>query len=122
VSTDWYVHCRDCDDTHRFEEANHLDEEMASLCKHAAAIAGLAPLFKEVIDLNISLYGTCSRIDPAWFAAHLGHRLIPISEYGHLLDQCLEYVACACGSSMRCTKDLGHDGDHDPTERTKVTL
>lgn len=113
MSTDWHVHCVDCNDTHTFDDANHMDTTMAALCKHAAAIAALAPLLAEcsTVTLAVEYHG---RIDAAWFAKHLGHRLVPISEYGHLMTQCAEYVDCPCGSTARCRLDHGHDGEHDP--------
>jgi hypothetical protein len=113
VSTDWNVHCLDCKSTHKFDDANHMDDVMASLCTHAAAIAALAPLLAESrhVQLVVEHHGG---VDAAWFVTHLGHRLVPISEYGDILGQCAEYVVCGCGSSSRCTRAYGHDGDHNP--------
>jgi len=115
MSTDWHVHCRDCKETFTFNDANRMSEVMASLCKHAAAIAALAPLLREQpndLMFAVGYSGNYGSIDPAWFAKHLGHRLVPISEYGDLLDQCTEYVDCVCGSRRRCTRDFEHEGDH----------
>ena len=106
MSTDWNVHCVDCNDTHGFDDANHQDELMAMLCKHADAIAALAPLLTDHMDIELRTYW--GRINPSWFAQHKGHKLVPISEYGYLLTQCVEYVKCACGSMQRCTLDAGH--------------
>lgn len=116
MSTDWNVHCLDCKDTHTFSDANHMDHVMAALCKHATAIAALAPLLLEsdYIRLEVSGYGA---IDAAWFAKHLFHRLVPISEYGDIPGQCAEYVTCTCGCSRRCTRDFGHDGAHTAEAR-----
>lgn len=113
MSTDWNVHCLDCNETHGFDDANHMDDTMASLCKHAAAIAALAPLLAAAgaVRLEVEYHG---RIDAAWFARHLGHRLVPISEYGDVLGQCAEYVACECGNTRRCKLEYGHAGEHDP--------
>lgn len=122
MSTDWNVHCVDCKDTHTFSDANHMDKEMAALCRNAAAIAGLSLLLDDMekrglyypnVELSLGHHG---RIDPRWFAKN-GHTLVPIDEYGGLLTQCTEYVGCACGSHRRCAKDAGHDGDHDPKAR-----
>lgn len=84
MSTDWNVHCADCDVTHTFNDANHMLPEMRLLVKYAPAIAGLAPLMDESRDVRLKLgeCGTYGDIEPAWFATHLGHRLCPISEYG----------------------------------------
>jgi len=121
MSTDWNVHCLDCKSTHTFDDANHQVEAMAVLCKYASAIASLAPLVREnpnVLELRLGHYG---EIDVFWFADHHTHRLIPINEYGAILGQCVEYVDCGCGSRRRCTLDHGHDGAHDPTQRTTTT-
>lgn len=119
MSTDWNIKCLDCDDEHRFNDASHCDEEMAVLVKHAAAIAALHPLvseFARTYDLELSF--SHGRVHIDWFFAHAGHRLVSISEYGHFMDQCHEYVNCNCGSSRRCTKPPGHEGEHDATPRT----
>lgn len=112
MSTDWNVHCVDCNSTSRFQDANHQDELMAHLCKHAAAIAGLADLQKDAGSTNVELRTYYGLVDVSWFLEHRGHRLVPISEYGDLLTQCIEYVRCVCGSMRRCTRDSGHDGEH----------
>lgn len=119
MSTDWNICCLDCQATLVFNDANRMDMTMAVLCKHAEAIADLAPLFAAdpsgVIELRLGHhYGD---IDPGWFAAHRGHRLVPISEYGHFMDQCPEYVKCGCGSHQRCTGTPGHPGDHTSAPR-----
>lgn len=112
MSCDWHIHCVTCKSTHRFDDANHRDEMMLDIIKHAAAIAGLAGLpeiAKHDIKLTTTYYGD---IDPTWFRDHLGHDLRPIDEYGGLATQCHEYVACTCGTSRRCVLDRGHDGAH----------
>ena len=111
MSTDWNVHCLDCKETHTFDDANHMDTTMSALCKHAQAIAALAPLLLScgTVILEVEHHG---RIDAAWFAKHLGHRLVPISEYGDILGQCAEYITCSCGSVRRCTLGHGHEGEH----------
>jgi hypothetical protein len=115
MSTDWNVHCVDCKDTHTFDDANHQDTLMALLCKHADAIATIAPLL--AADGCIEFRTMWGRIDPAWFAQHKGHKLVPISEYGDLLTQCAEYVTCSCGSTRRCALDAGHEGGHTAERR-----
>jgi hypothetical protein len=112
MSTDWNVHCIDCNETYTFHDANWCDVDMAVVCKYAAAIAALAPLVSETNQINIELTTSYGRIDPEWFVKHSGHRLVPIREYGHFMTQCPDYVDCTCGSRNRCTKDVGHDGDH----------
>jgi hypothetical protein len=110
MSTDWNIHCVDCNDTLTFNDANHCDTEMATIIRHADVIAALVPLMNDLghwIEFK-SYYGD---IDPRWFAQHRGHRLRPISEYGHFLEQCATYVKCGCGSSQRCKLDDGHVGE-----------
>jgi hypothetical protein len=89
VSTDWNVHCVECDSTHKFNDANHMVDEMKLLVKHAAAIAGLAPLLTESRDISFRLgqYGGYGDIEADRFALHLGHKLWPINEYGELLAE-----------------------------------
>ena len=110
MSEDWNVHCLDCNATHTFQDANHEDQLMALICKHGDAIAALDGLIGGGSDIELRTHS--GRIEPAWFKLHLGHRLVPISEYGALLDQCVEYVECACGSMRRCTGKLDHEGPH----------
>jgi hypothetical protein len=86
MSIDWNVHCLDCKATHKFEDANHQDHLMALLCKHADAIADLADLVVEAGENDIELKTWWGRVDVQWFKTHRGHRLVPISEYGELLD------------------------------------
>jgi len=117
MSTDWHVHCLDCKDTHEFRDANWCDDDMAVLCKHAAAIAALVPLLGETRLLTVELMTMYGRIEAHWFAQHAGHRLVPINEYGDFIGQCAEYVDCACGSRRRCTLHHGHEGEHKPERR-----
>jgi hypothetical protein len=112
MSTDWNIKCLDCNVEHGFDNANHQDELMWTLIKHAGAIGALAPLLAEPrADVEFRTYW--GRLDAQWFAEHATHRLVPISEYGHLATQCQEYVTCECGSMRRCALDQAHEGAHD---------
>jgi len=52
---------------------------MVSIIESAEAIAALVPLLEtERVELK-TRYGY---IDPKWFKKHLGHELVPRSEYG----------------------------------------
>lgn len=110
MSEDWNVHCLDCNETEHFNDANHRDDLMAALCRHAKAIAALAPLFKDPGNWLGALEFRTSwgPVDVDWFVKHAGHRLVPISEYGGFMDQCPEYVDCVCGRSQRCTLQPEH--------------
>lgn len=113
MSEDWNIHCLDCESTHTFDDANHRDAEMAELCKHASAIAAIAPTISALDCLGMELRTRFGRINTSWFSEHAGHRLVPINEYGALLGQCPEYVECTCGSHQRCTLAADHDGVHE---------
>lgn len=110
VSTDWNVHCVTCGSTHGFDDANHQDVLMSLLCKHAKSIASIADLI--AADPHIALKTLWGDIDASWFRAHADHQLVPISEYGHLLDQCAEYIECICGTRQRCKGKRDHVGQH----------
>lgn len=112
MSTDWNIKCVDCGDVHGFDDANHMDQEMLILIKHADSIAALADLVAECGSIRLGFeYDNYGPIDPVWFRKHLGHQLMPIDEYGRLLDRCSERVTCGeCETSHWCTLTLGHDG------------
>ncbi len=108
MSTDWNVKCLDCNTEHHFNGANHQDELMAQLCKHANAIADIAPL---LLNSDVTLETLWGQVDAAWFARHKGHTLAPINEYGDLLGQCAERIRCCeYGHVYRCKLASGHTG------------
>lgn len=80
MSEDWDIYCRTCDDNHGFNDANHREDLMWFLIDHSSVIAALDPVVngRECIELKC-FYG---RINSEWFAKHLGHDLVPKSEYG----------------------------------------
>ena len=119
MSTDWHVHCVDCNVSHTFDDANHQDRLMLLLIKHADAIASLAALQSE--DRSIELRTLWGQIEANWFLNHRGHTLMPIDEYGRLLDQCHERVTCECTMVWPCTLKLGHDGPHRHDLSKKAT-
>lgn len=115
MSTHWHVYCLDCKTEHEFLDANHEAAVMALLCKHAAAIAALAPLFEEYsgIGADLELRVFYGRVDPIWFAKHAGHRLVPRNEYGGFLETCDAMFACkCCGSNLYCKLPPSHEGEH----------
>lgn len=116
MSTDWNVHCLDCKVTHTFDDANHQDGLMLTLCKHADTIALLAEVTSA--DRDIELRTPWGAIDAAWFRTHLGHNLVPIDEYGRVLGVCHELVSCGeCRVSHHCVLEAGHDPPHSRTPR-----
>lgn len=118
MSTDWNIRCRDCDEVHGFDDANHREDLMAVLIEHAAAIAALAPLLKATSSIasDVELRTPWGAVDVDWFAKHLGHRLVPHDEYGRDLGQCWKSVPCSeCKCSHRpCTLALDHEGGCTP--------
>lgn len=122
MSTDWHIKCVDCDDVHRFDDANHRDDEMVMLIRHADSIAAIAELQAEGVFQIDWTYGHYGRVDAAWFKRHLGHQLMPIDEYGRLLDQCHDYVYCGeCGTQHKCALKLNHDGPHARQTKTPAS-
>lgn len=99
MSTDWNIHCVDCNSTHMFSDANHQEDLMRVLIRHRDAIASIAPLLAESRS-DIEFGTHWGSIDASWFAEHKGHKLQPINEYGRLDDQCRESVPCECGYTI----------------------
>lgn len=114
MSTDWNVYCVDCKDEHRFDDANHQDALMLYICNNAEAIAALDDLVQ--LDSSIELKTYYGRIDTSWFRKHLGHQLLPRSEYGDLLGSCPLYVTCQhCNyTAAKCSLTVNHDGPCAP--------
>lgn len=118
MSCDWNVHCIDCNETHRFDDANHMVGLMRFLVAHAGEIAAMAPFFRaaraNVDASNIEQPRVYQgRIDPEWFEKHAGHRLAPISEYGDIDGTCGEWFPCGdCGHKAPCSLDRDHPGGH----------
>lgn len=113
MSTDWDIFCVDCKTQHRFNDANHRADMMRAIIKHAPVIAALVPLFNERDIWSLELKTTYGRIDAQWFLEHLGHKLVPISEYGEIDGECGEYFQCdSCKTSRACQLEKGHGGNH----------
>lgn len=110
MSTDWNIECMDCRDVLRFSDANHRSDLMQALIAHAPAIAAFNELAcdERIWTLDISTGYGC--LDTGWFKTHLGHRLVPVNEYGSYLDECGEEFKCSAGEIHRCHRPK-HDGD-----------
>lgn len=101
MSTDWNIRCVECNDVHRYRDANHCEQLMQLLIANRDAIAALEPLFAASrhhdVRLEIPPYGD---IEPCFFAAHRGpgHTLVPHDEYGHDLGcpWATRERACTC--------------------------
>ena len=52
------------------------------LIDQASAIAALVPLIEADLNGDVTLKCYYGEISPKWFKDHLGHDLVPISEYG----------------------------------------
>lgn len=111
MSRDWHVYCVDCGVTHAFDDANHQDDLMLLLCKHADTLAILSEFMVEALEELVSLRTPWGDIDCVWFRAHLGHNLRPIDEYGQVLGVCHLRIQCgACGNhDQRCVLESGHE-------------
>lgn len=81
MSEDWEIYCRTCDDTHGFDDANHREDLMWFLIAHAKEIAAVDPVVNGGEGIELKCFYGCLR--PEWFAKHLGHDLVPRSEYGY---------------------------------------
>ena len=108
MSTYWHIQCVDCDDRLHFDNANHAEDAMWAIIKAAPLLTSLPDGFYLTYD---GLYQ--GHIDISWLAAHKGHKLIPIDEYGRLATQCQDYWTCSeCAARHNCKKPLGHEGEH----------
>lgn len=105
MSCDWKIYCRDCDTAHYFNDANHQVDLMRSLIRHAPAIAAMAPVIEESGIEVVTMWG---RINPEWFARHLGHDLVPQDEYGKCDDDCGRAFRCSEGEPHTCLRENGH--------------
>lgn len=118
MSCDWSLHCLDCDETLRFNDLNHWDEQMSALAKSGPAIAAFAPvieaLYKAGASPTLHLAWSRAEIDFKWFVVHGSHRLVPIDEYGRCLDECGVIFTCgACQHEQKCRRKQKHEGQHD---------
>ena len=117
MSTYWHIRCVDCKNTHTFDCANHEEKLMLMLCRNAESIAALDDMMRDPESCDVKLRTNYGEVDTAWFRSHLGHQLLPIDEYGHVLGQCLERVVCECGASHACDLSLNHEGPHEKAKK-----
>lgn len=47
-----------------------------------------------------------------FLAAHAGHELVVIDEYGAIHGTCAADVVCTCGARHKCRLPKGHEGFH----------
>lgn len=77
MSTDWHVHCKDCNSNHPFNDANHQDGLMHGLVRHKRLIASLLPLLTDKdITSDVEFKTYYGHIDVHWFAEHVEHNLV----------------------------------------------
>jgi len=91
---------------------NGAGAKFTELISHRDALAAAAPGLEEleasgvVNDFQYSTLAACR-----FFAAHAGHDIRTIDEYGTLWGQCGRRVFCGCcGSGSGCKLPSGHDG------------
>lgn len=101
MSTDWDVYCEDCDAYAGISDANHRNDLMRVLIAHAGPLAELSQVKGLVGYMELSFDG--HHVDLDFFAAHRGHRLRPISEYGYFEEKCgQEYFCPRCQKTVKC--------------------
>ena len=112
MSCDYNVHCRTCNDTHKYSDANHREDLMRTLINHRHAIAAIAPLIHETDNVEFkTFYGY---IDVDWFDKHKEHELVVRDEYGRDIDQCSKDTRCPhCNHRDWCKLPINHDGKCD---------
>ncbi len=93
MSKCWDVYCKDCDVKSGITNANHREDLMRELVRHRHAIAAIVPLLNDS-DVTLTLGGAGYDFDPSWFAKHHEHNLVPMSEYGDVLDDLCEHRRC----------------------------
>jgi hypothetical protein len=81
MSCDWDIYCRTCEDNHGFSDANFQEDLMWLLIANYKEIAALDSLINNGVA-EVQLKCFYGYIRPEWFVKHLGHELIPQSEYG----------------------------------------
>lgn len=113
MSEKWDIYCVDCDKEHDAGETNHMHMEIVKAVLHSNAIAGLADFANDVNYFQLDI-GRFAHLNPAWFAKHRGHKLVPRSEYGDIDGKCNKRVECStCGSDYyHCILDADHKGEH----------
>lgn len=111
MSTDYNVYCKTCEEIHYFNDANHRDDLMRGLIRHAKTIADMHEMMQDVQEIAFQTpYGM---IDTAWFVKHREHELVVIDEYGRFLNQCIYNVKCeGCTKTVHCMLSHGHEGPH----------
>lgn len=97
MSTRWDVRCLDCNCDSGLIDGGQ--DAVRSFIQHRHTLAALYPLLNEVDALELrSFYGS---LDTSWYQAHHEHRLVPVNQYGHVLD-----LACSCCRATEETRLL----------------
>jgi hypothetical protein len=111
MSCDWNIFCLDCEETERFNDANHQVDLMRDIIKAAPGIAALAPYWKYLKNHDVELNTHYGHINVEFFAKHATHRLVPRSEYGEIDGTCAKDVRCPCKRNHYCVLPKEHAGD-----------
>lgn len=107
MSTSWDVWCLDCEQGYGIKSET-WGEGLLKLVTFRRQIAELAGSGLRVDSSQTGL--RTQSIDPAWFAAHKHHRIVPRSEYGEIFGKCGRWALCNAGHSHPCVLDAGHVG------------
>lgn len=74
----------------------------------------MAPLIAATLELNRSGFSLRTEqdesVDVEWFAAHAGHDLTMIDEYGVIDGQCSKRWTCSHGGTFPCELAAKHEG------------
>jgi hypothetical protein len=110
MSTDWDVHCLDCDDSLGLDGTKN---SVLVLIGDAPSLVELYETISSLPDLDIETRVYGRQIALSWFGKHGKHRLIAKDEYGHLDDECGARFKCGhCDVDSYCKRARGHGGEH----------
>jgi hypothetical protein len=102
MSCEWNIHCVDCD-ADAGMPVNHGDGLMRGLIDRRGAIERLADLLTSTSwSLGLTVDGV--DVPVRFFAAHAGHRLEPLNEYGEFDGRCDQSFECVCCGPGVCDR------------------
>lgn len=85
MSRDFHIVCVDCDDEHRFNDANWRDDLMRELIEAAPKLVEIAKMQLGGTFWSVVVQTSYGSVDLEWFEKHAGHRLQIIDEYGEIV-------------------------------------
>lgn len=121
MSTDWGIGCRTCRDGGAAEGVYFTGAW--DNCRSVEGLLRLIDAREVIVATHVALgeqvrftwsthgfYDSNAAVGlPKFLAAHAGHALAPMDEYGGFHDECWQRVKCGgCGHSHRCLLPLNH--------------